>query len=84
MLLLGPGLLTAWSLLLTWVYERTQGSLLLSISMHASISSSALILGQQYATLGEELTWTAASVGLALFGALVIWTVAHRRANKAG
>jgi len=27
MVLLGPGVLTAWSLILTWVYERTQGSL---------------------------------------------------------
>lgn len=79
LLLLGPGVLTAWSLILTWVYERTQGSLLLSILMHASISSSALIFGQQYATLGEEISWTAISVGIAWLGALVIWLGVRRQ-----
>ena len=73
MLLLGPGVLTAWSLILTCVYERTQGSLLLSIFMRASISSSALIFGQKYATLGEELIWTAVSVGIAWLGAMLLW-----------
>jgi hypothetical protein len=47
MLLLGPGVLTAWSLVITRVYQHTQGSLLLSILMHASISPSALIFEQQ-------------------------------------
>ena len=73
MLMVGPVLLTAWSLILTWVYERTNGSLLLSILMHAGISSSALIVGQAYTTLGEELTWTAVSVGVAVTVALLIW-----------
>ena len=73
MLMLGPVLLTAWSLILTWVYERTNGSLLLSVLMHASISSSALILGQSYTTLGEEMAWTAVSVGVALVVGLSIW-----------
>ena len=78
MLMVGPILLTAWSLILTWVYERTQGSLLLSILMHASISSSALIFGQQYATLGEEIVWTAISVGVALLLAALIWLGVRR------
>ena len=72
-LLLGPCLLTAWSLVLTRVYEHTQASLLLSILMHASISSSALIFGQQYATIHEEITWTAISVGLAVLAAILVW-----------
>jgi membrane protease YdiL (CAAX protease family) len=72
-LLLGPCLLTAWSLVLTRVYEHTQTSLLLSILMHASISSSALIFGQQYATIHEEITWTAISVGLAVLAAILVW-----------
>ena len=78
MLLLGPGVLTAWSLVLTRVYENTQGSLLLSILMHASISSSALIFGQQHATINEEITWTAISVGMALFAATLIWLGTRR------
>lgn len=73
MLLLGPGLLTAWSLIITWVYENTRGSLLLSILMHASLSSSAFIFGQQYATINEELIWTTISVGVAWLAALMIW-----------
>ncbi len=72
-LLLGPGVLTAWSLILTWVYGRTRGSLLLSILMHASISSSALIFGQKYASDGEQLIWTAISVGTALLITILLW-----------
>jgi membrane protease YdiL (CAAX protease family) len=77
MLLLGPALLTAWSLILTRVYQRTRGSLLLSILMHASISSSALIFGQSYAALGEEITWTAISVGVAWLASALFWLAAR-------
>ena len=73
MLMVGPVLLTVWSLVLTWVYEHTKGSLLLSILMHASISSSALIFGLQYTGLQDELTWTAISVGFAVLFAGLIW-----------
>jgi membrane protease YdiL (CAAX protease family) len=71
--LLGPILLTAWSFIITWVYERTQGSLLIAFFMHASISSSALIFGQTYSTSSEEITWTAISIGLAVLAAALIW-----------
>jgi membrane protease YdiL (CAAX protease family) len=77
-LLLGPCLLTAWSLIITSVYEHTQGSLLLSILMHASLSSSALIFGQSYTGMNEELLWNGLSVGVAFLGAAVIWLVTHR------
>lgn len=76
--LLGPGLLTAWSLVLTCVYERTQGSLLMSILMHAGISSSALILGQKYASGEEELLWTAGGVAIAWVAAGATWLAVHR------
>ena len=75
MLLLGPALLTAWSLIITRVYQRTQSSLLLSILMHASLSSSALIFGQAYTTLSEELIWTAISVAVAWLASALIWLV---------
>lgn len=73
LVLLGPGLLTAWSLVLTCLHERTGGSLAVSVLMHASLSSSALILGQHYPTRAEELGWTALAVALAWLGALVLW-----------
>jgi len=79
--LLGPILLTAWSMVITWVYERTQGSMLIAFFMHASISSSALIFGQSYATLNEEIAWTAISVGLAILAAALIW-LGFRRSNS--
>jgi membrane protease YdiL (CAAX protease family) len=82
MLLLGPALLTAWSLILTWAYEGTQGSMLLSIAMHASISFSALIFGQPYASIREEMAWTAISVVIAWLGALAIWLGARRQAAR--
>jgi len=77
-LLLGPCVLTAWSLVITRVYERTQGSLLLSILMHASISSTALIFGQQYRTINEEVLWTAISAAMALLAATLIWLGTRR------
>lgn len=72
---LGPVLLTAWSFIITWVYEQTRGSLLLAYGMHASLSSSALIFGQTYTTDAEALTWTAISTGLAVLAAAFIWLV---------
>jgi len=80
-LLVGPILLTAWSLILTRVYQGTQGSLLLSILMHASLSSSALIFGQTYTSIREEIVWTTISVGMAWLGATVFW-LATRRAGR--
>jgi membrane protease YdiL (CAAX protease family) len=77
-ILLGPILLTAWSVIITWVYERTQGSLLMAYFMHASLSSSALIFGQTYTTTREEITWTAISVGLAILAATAIWAFVRR------
>jgi membrane protease YdiL (CAAX protease family) len=76
--LLGPVLLTAWSFIVTWVYERTQGSLLLAYFMYASISSSALIFGQTYSTAAEEITWMAISTGLAILAAIFIWLFVRR------
>lgn len=76
--LLGPVLLTAWSFVLTWVYEATRGSLLVAYFMHASISSSALTLGQTYATPAEELEHTALGAGFAVLAAAALWGVARR------
>lgn len=77
-ILLGPVLLTAWSFIITWVFERTRGSLLIAYFMHASISSTALIFGQSYTTPKEEITWTAISTGLAILAAFFIWVFVRR------
>jgi hypothetical protein len=69
--------------IITWVYERTQGSLLIAYFMHASISSSALIFGQTYATTEEEITWTAISTGLAVLAATIIWMFVRRSNSQA-
>ncbi|GEM_PF-2819713 len=77
-ILLGPVLLTAWSFIITWVYEHTGGSMLLAFFMHFSISSSALIFGQSYSNTAEEITWTAISTGLAVLAAAFIWLFVRR------
>lgn len=61
-LLSGPVLLTAYAALLTWLYQRTQASMLVSVLFHACISSSALIFGLSYASLEEQVLWTTISV----------------------
>ena len=81
-ILLGPILLTAWSFIITWVYEQTQGSLLIAYFMHASLSSSALIFGQAYTSISEEITWTAISVGLAILSATIIWVFIRRPSSQ--
>jgi membrane protease YdiL (CAAX protease family) len=69
--------------MLTLLYLRTEGSLPVSILMHASISSSALIFGQKFADPAEELRWTAVSVGVALLAAAVLWVALRPRAPLA-
>lgn len=76
--LLGPVLLTAWSAVITWVHLRTGGNLLVAYFLHASISSSALICGQTYATTAEELLWTAVGTGLAVLAAAGLWAFGRR------
>lgn len=73
-LLSGPILLTAHALLMTWLYHRTQASLLLSMGYHACISSSALIFGLTYATPETQLVWTTFSVALTCVVAVAIIT----------
>lgn len=80
-ILLGPILLSAWSFIITMIYERTKGNLLVSFFMHASISSSALIFGQKYSSNTEEMIWTSISTGFAVLAAAVIWII-FRKTEK--
>ena len=82
-ILLGPVLLTAWSLIITRVFENTRGSLLIAYFMHASLSSSALIFGQTYTSDGEEILWTAVSVGLAVLAGTISWVTLQRPNREA-
>jgi uncharacterized protein len=79
--LLGPVLLTCWSIVMTWAYQNTRGSLLLSLLLHMSISTSAYMLSIHYSTPLEELRWTIFGVGLATIAALYLAFV-HLRKSK--
>jgi len=68
-LMQAPILLTAYSVMLTWVYNHTRGSMLLCVIFHMAISSSGFLLGPEYpssavylvwATVFSVLTWVAA------------------------
>jgi uncharacterized protein len=68
-LMQAPILLTAYSVMLTSVYNRTRGSMLLCVLFHMAISSSGLLFGPQYpssavyfawATVFSVLAWVAA------------------------
>jgi membrane protease YdiL (CAAX protease family) len=82
-LLLGPGVLTARSLVQTRVHQGTQGSLLMAILVHAAGSGAALIFGQTYGSIHEELAWTAISTGVMLLGAVLIWVWLGKTLGKA-
>jgi membrane protease YdiL (CAAX protease family) len=69
LLVQAPLLLTAHSVMLTWVYNNTRGSMLLCVLFHFAISSSAFIFTVAYPSNASFLAWSIA-------GALVWWVVA--------
>jgi uncharacterized protein len=69
LLVQAPVLLTAQSVLLTWVYNYTGGSMLLCVLFHFAISSSAFIFNVAYPSNASFLAWSIA-------GALAWWIVA--------
>ena len=58
-------------------------ALLMSILMHASISSSALVFGQHYGSPADELWWTAGSVSLAIGVAVLVWELGRGEGRMA-
>lgn len=64
-----PVLLTAAAVLLGWLYNRTNGSLLLCVLFHASISSSSLLLSVTYPSSVSYFVW--AMIGVLLWWATV-------------
>jgi len=79
MLLLGPILLSAWSLVQTRVAQNSGGSLLVAILVHASISASAFALVQTYRSVKEEIFWTTVQVGTACLGAVSFWVFTRKK-----
>ncbi|MFN8473966.1 MAG: type II CAAX endopeptidase family protein [Anaerolineae bacterium] len=79
-----PILLTAYSVMLTWVYNHTRGSMLLCVLFHAAISSSALLFSVTYPTSEVYLAWATVYSLLAWIaaGALVL-VVRRKDANAA-
>ena len=69
LLVQAPVLLTAHSVLLTWVYNHTRGSMLLCVLFHFAISSSAFIFAVDYPSNAAFLAWCIGS-------ALAWWAVA--------
>ena len=71
-LLLGPVLLTAYSVMLTALYNSTRGSMLAVVLFHFFISSSSLILEVPAVTDSERITWAVAGAALAWMLALAV------------
>lgn len=76
-ILLGPALLTAFSVMLTALYNGTRGSMLAVVLFHFFISSSSLILEVPTASDGERVMW-------AVVGVVLAWLVALGLAVRAG
>lgn len=76
-LLYGPALLTAYSVMLTALYNGTRGSMFACVAFHFFISSSGLIFEIPATNDGERVMWTVVAVGLA-------WLIALGLAYRSG
>lgn len=81
-----PLLLTAYSVMLTWVVNHTRGSMLLCVVFHTAISSSAFLFGPQYPSSEVYFAWAVAFAGLASLAAgavvLLAWRTSPSRSGK--
>ncbi|MBN1935393.1 MAG: CPBP family intramembrane metalloprotease [Anaerolineae bacterium] len=82
-IIVGPVLMTAQSILMTWVYNNTGGSLLLMVLFHASITGSAIILSAPSLSAMESLWHSIVSAALYWLGAIiVIYTTGAKRLSR--
>lgn len=79
-IILGPLLMSAQAVLMTWVYNHTRGSLLLMVLFHASITSSAIILSVPSVSAMDTLWSSIASMALFWLAALIV--IASTGANR--
>ena len=63
-IIVGPAMTTAYSILMTWVYNNTKSSLLLILLFHFSITSSAILLSQSGLSLTDSLRVSLMSAGI--------------------
>lgn len=92
-LISGPILLTGHAVIMTWVYNNTKGSVLLSVLYHWAITASAILLGPldlapldsiRDSALGAALIWVAAIVVLARWGGAHLARVPRYAARESG
>ncbi|HEX5691736.1 MAG TPA: CPBP family intramembrane glutamic endopeptidase [Roseiflexaceae bacterium] len=74
-----PILLSAYSVMLTWLYNHTRGSMLLCVTFHMAISSSAFLLGPQYPSSSIYLVWAIVFSALAWVAAGALVLLARRQ-----
>ncbi|MBN2322499.1 MAG: CPBP family intramembrane metalloprotease [Spirochaetes bacterium] len=71
-ILVGPLLLMPYSILMTWVYNRTKGSMPLIFLFHYSITFSAIVLSAQSMSIKESFSDAVLSAGLAWIAAAFV------------
>jgi membrane protease YdiL (CAAX protease family) len=77
-LMQAPILLTAYSVMLSWVYNHTRGSMLLCVLFHMAISSSGLLFGPQYPSSAVYLAWATLFSALAWIAAGAVMLLGRR------
>ena len=61
-ILLGPAQMTAQAVLLTMLYNRSRGSLLLCVLFHSGITMSSILFGVTYPSYAVRLAWAMVAV----------------------
>jgi hypothetical protein len=74
-----PILLSAYAVMLSWIYNYTRGSMLLCVVFHLAISSSGLLFGPQYPSSAVYLAWATVFSALAWVAAALVVLLARRQ-----
>lgn len=74
-----PILLSAYSVMLTWIYNHTRGSMLLCVAFHMAISSSGFLFSPQYPSSAVYLVWASVFSALTWVAAGAVVLLARRQ-----